>query len=395
MLKERLSSPIIIIGAGRSGSSVLDRILNAHPEITMLGEFQEIVPIFWHKIWNCEASSFGREKRLFEFLAHRKLKPIDDLASSAIIEFIQDEERSRLGKIIREMIDVLFDVSLQSKSAWGFKEIWIPSNRIDDWAVYDAVFPRAQYLHIIRNPFEFARSVADWHQQIFDCDALRLNLNNWLEYRAAGLARVATRRYFRIKYEDLIHDTELTLTPFLERIGLEWHSQCAAQLATKVKPSSYQSGFPPGTETIAELIPGLSDALLEEGYDNALPKCFPVRSAPRPAATRLSDRTWTLNPPFLSDDGFSWISKLYTIPELVEFAGSADRFEAPQQSRLILLENGAPLGRAHSLHATIRCRGGGAYSHWGEQPLLYFSSSDNSDPNANKRTYCVELVQSL
>ncbi len=57
-------------------------------------------------------------------------------------------------------------------------------------------------------------------------------------------------------------------------------------------------------------------------------------------------------------------------------------------SRLILLENGVAMPRPHCGHDEIRRQGEGRYSHWG--PTLYFSTSDNSDPTTNGRTYSVE-----
>ena len=56
-------------------------------------------------------------------------------------------------------------------------------------------------------------------------------------------------------------------------------------------------------------------------------------------------------------------------------------------SRLRLLEDGKPLGSPHAPHEDVRRRGKGAYSHWGDQ--LWFSTSDNSDPMTNGRTYTV------
>lgn len=50
-----------------------------------------------------------------------------------------------------------------------------------------------------------------------------------------------------------------------------------------------------------------------------------------------------------------------------------------------LFENGIPLGAANSLHDDIRNIGNGRYSFWYD--TLYFSSSDNSDPRINGRTY--------
>lgn len=57
-------------------------------------------------------------------------------------------------------------------------------------------------------------------------------------------------------------------------------------------------------------------------------------------------------------------------------------------SDLVLLEDGKPLGPAHSAHADIRKQGKGRYSHWGARSL-WFSTSDNSDPRTNGREYKV------
>jgi hypothetical protein len=61
--------------------------------------------------------------------------------------------------------------------------------------------------------------------------------------------------------------------------------------------------------------------------------------------------------------------------------------EAIQASPLMLFEDSRALGPAHALHEDIKNQGKGLYSHWGEN--LYFSASDNTDPNLNKRNYWV------
>src|SRR4051812_1970161 len=48
----RLISPVLIIGAGRSGSSLLDATLGSHPQIRMLGEMQYAIPRLWDACWN-------------------------------------------------------------------------------------------------------------------------------------------------------------------------------------------------------------------------------------------------------------------------------------------------------------------------------------------------------
>lgn len=63
----------------------------------------------------------------------------------------------------------------------------------------------------------------------------------------------------------------------------------------------------------------------------------------------------------------------------------ADTNEAPRRSTIMLYEDGAPLGLAHSIHDHITRFGGGRFSHWGDK--IHFSTSDNSDPNSNGRQY--------
>jgi hypothetical protein len=71
--------------------------------------------------------------------------------------------------------------------------------------------------------------------------------------------------------------------------------------------------------------------------------------------------------------------------------------DSPQDfaaSQILLLEDGRPLGPAHSLHNAIRLFGRGRYSHWrqGAGITLYFSSSDNTNPNDNGRNYSIEFA---
>lgn len=62
-----------------------------------------------------------------------------------------------------------------------------------------------------------------------------------------------------------------------------------------------------------------------------------------------------------------------------------DSYYAPSESSLQVFEDGRPLGPPHAPHDAIRTEGGGRYSHWNDS--LYFSTSDNTDPKTNQRTY--------
>jgi hypothetical protein len=67
------------------------------------------------------------------------------------------------------------------------------------------------------------------------------------------------------------------------------------------------------------------------------------------------------------------------------FGTPGDSLAAPRSSTLRLYEDGVELGPAHSRHSDIRSSGQGRFSHWLD--VLYFSSSDRSDPTTNRRRY--------
>lgn len=67
-----------------------------------------------------------------------------------------------------------------------------------------------------------------------------------------------------------------------------------------------------------------------------------------------------------------------------------DTSARPALSRIILQENGRPLGPAHSEINEVRSAGHGAFIHLGRD--LFFSTSDNSDPRTNGRSYEIRYV---
>lgn len=64
-----------------------------------------------------------------------------------------------------------------------------------------------------------------------------------------------------------------------------------------------------------------------------------------------------------------------------------DSLTRPFCSRLMVFEDGKRLGPERTQHHIVRDKGLGRYSYWGR--LLFFSTSDNSDPRDNGRHYSI------
>jgi len=93
---------------------------------------------------------------------------------------------------------------------------------------------------------------------------------------------------------------------------------------------------------------------------------------------------WSLERPFRREGQVGWVADLPA-----ELHALTDTSEKPYRSRLRLFEEQQALGPPHSSHETIRRQGRGCYSFWGN--VVYFSTTDGSDPNHNERAYDVTL----
>jgi hypothetical protein len=99
------------------------------------------------------------------------------------------------------------------------------------------------------------------------------------------------------------------------------------------------------------------------------------------ACGKWKDTALVLKRPFKKEGSHAFVTTLS------EFKHPGDTIEEKQRSRLVLCEDGQAIGTPHSEHDDVRTSGGGRYSHWIDS--LYFSTPDNSDPNANGRMYTV------
>ena len=101
----------------------------------------------------------------------------------------------------------------------------------------------------------------------------------------------------------------------------------------------------------------------------------------------LSNKTFKkvrIRPPYNSIKQIDNMGWKVRVPEVrVE----SDDIKHPTKSQIFLFEENKILGPSHSLHEDIGHLGGGRFSHW--EDALYFSTSDGTNPNNNRRNYFV------
>lgn len=259
-----IQSPIIVIGAGRSGSTLISRILNAHSAIDFKGETSFLLLRLWVEIWHDRF--WLNWPRHVATGPHCAADPLPPMPADALAA-----ERMRVGALVAELLSNLLRVD-RKHHVWGYKELWsgLPQYK-HDWRAYDAVLPGAHWLHLVRHPFDFARSCAAWNGTHLTHDYLRNMLANWVDMLVCHRQRSTTGRYQEIRTEDLIQDPRSVLSPVLQTIGLAW--QTPMDMVVKAKTMSSQHAGEKGTsltrddaEALIAQVPGLSAAMRSCSY---------------------------------------------------------------------------------------------------------------------------------
>ncbi len=89
-----------------------------------------------------------------------------------------------------------------------------------------------------------------------------------------------------------------------------------------------------------------------------------------------------IDPLEFHQDGFMWSAGVDGLP-------IGDTMDDSGAARTVIYEDGDALGPAHAIHDEIRTKGLGRFSHWKDG--IMFSTSDNSSPRENGRTYVIRI----
>lgn len=187
------ASPIFICGMFRSGSTLLEQILSAHPGITAGGEL-DFLP----------------------WLVSRRLSPFPQRALRA-----SSEELRRLGDDYLAHVRALFPDAAQ-----------VTDKRPDNFlylGLLKAAFPEARFICTRRAAADVCLSI--WSQQ-FGPVAYATDLEDTAHYygqheRLIGhWHRCFGENLFTVDYDELVRSPEAVLRPLLDFLALEWSDRC-------------------------------------------------------------------------------------------------------------------------------------------------------------------------
>lgn len=215
--------PIFIVGANRSGTTLLRLMLNAHSRIAVPEEllyfrshFGDAPVESWRRPPLSEAEYAGLVQEFVENAA--TLHPEIDCGN--VIQAILDAS----DRDLRHPYQTLLDVWTQrhGKARWGEKT---PGNLfyVD---VIAEMFPAASFVYVVRDP---RAGVASMQKTDFFPEDVAFNAMTRRKHADVGPAllrkHVAPERWTTVRYEDLVREPEATLRRICEVIGEDYEPQ--------------------------------------------------------------------------------------------------------------------------------------------------------------------------
>ncbi len=188
-----ITSPITLVGNGRSGTSLVSKAFNNHPDCRYHGETVNLI----HSVW---------------YSLERNLPPM---------------LKSKIPETIRQQFLHLFT---SDTPFWMHKPIGVPIvstfMKDDDefiewfWHVLTTVFPDANFCTVVRHPLDVLVSSHEWWDRSYEGVA---NSNRLM---AKIVMHPSSPVSHGVTYEDLIADPETHIRSLITKSGLPWDEAC-------------------------------------------------------------------------------------------------------------------------------------------------------------------------
>ncbi len=152
-IPDRWAQPIFVASMGRSGSTLLQRLLNVHPQVTIWGEHAGFLTGILQSY--ALAREPNAEKNLSEGFEHRDMV-IGELSEKDVFKpWVSPFTADDLEHGVRSMMVDLFTAGLSPEIRWGFKEIRYTNVEL---RTLMAMFPQAQLVVLARDIEGYAQS---------------------------------------------------------------------------------------------------------------------------------------------------------------------------------------------------------------------------------------------
>jgi len=149
-------NPVFVISTGRSGSTLIQRLLNCHPDLVVWGEhfgFINGLANAWNQIRNSSTVAFPKTAEE----NNAALKVLPTLTDpQAALEWVNPWSLEEFEAKVTSFLSNYFGSRMEKGQRWGFKEIRY--NNMPALQMLRRIYPNGRFVFIKRDPIEVTRS---------------------------------------------------------------------------------------------------------------------------------------------------------------------------------------------------------------------------------------------
>ena len=217
--------PVFIVGAPRSGTTLLQYMLRAHPALSLpTGESHFFIPLMRNEANYGDLSQPENVRRVLEAMYRQSQEFLEtDLHGlqfdiAALTKLLAAKGR----RSMRDLIDDLFALNAagEGKQRWGDKTPYyvLHMSSLLNW------WPDAQFVHIVRDGRDVALSLFG-RKHDFGVYNTYFASRYWQHYVETGRqqgSKMPKGCYLEIRYEDLLQDQRATMETVCQFLGVEF-----------------------------------------------------------------------------------------------------------------------------------------------------------------------------
>jgi len=217
--KDYAKFPIFLLGTGRCGSTLLQKILNSVDNVMIYGEhggfLRQIAEAYFLNL---------EDKKIEKYIMSQNVAREDP---TIVFERLKDAQlwsawmnwynRETVKKNFRDFTESFFNpIALGRKVHWGFKEIRYGLNdRVLE--MLSDLYPKGRFIFMVRNPLEVVASKISARMS----EGLETDVQSWVEQNTNFLDfyRLNREKSRIVRYEDLIGSNSPQLKQLFDWLG--------------------------------------------------------------------------------------------------------------------------------------------------------------------------------
>lgn len=205
-----------IVGRGRSGTDLLQSLLNTHTDICIPPE-ASIIPLLYNKYHT--QTNWDRKKKIQfvnDVFLDDKINTWWGLTKQTTIDSFKSTEVQSFSQGIKSLYHLFATKSNRKSKILGDKN---PANTLYMEKI-EKVFPNSKFIALVRNPID---NVNSFMNVSFDSNNPKILAHRWDFYNKHILdfKKRNPKKLLIVNYENLVNDTEKSLSMIADFLGIK------------------------------------------------------------------------------------------------------------------------------------------------------------------------------